>query len=257
LVILPIKSQSLNGKIKVGAVSYLNTKPMVHLFEEGHLSDSFEFMFDYPSKVAQKLVDNEIDLGLVPVAVIPQIQNPHIVSPFCIATDGEVASVCLFSDVPLDHIETILLDYQSRSSVGLLKILLKHHWKINPKLINADSGYENQISNTTAGLVIGDRALIKRNSSAYVFDLGLAWKEMTGLPFVFAVWLANKAQDESKMKLFNDAIEKGLSMIPKVVARMDFKHYELNHYYHQNINYVLDEKKREAIDKYLSYLKEA
>jgi len=171
LVILPTKFSSLNGKIKVGAVSYMNTKPMVHLFEQGHLSDSFEFMFDYPSKVAQKLVDNEIDLGLVPVAVIPQIQNPHIVSPFCIATDGEVASVCLFSDVPLDHIETILLDYQSRSSVGLLKILLKHHWKINPVLIEANAGFENQISNATAGLVIGDRALIKRNSSAYVFDM--------------------------------------------------------------------------------------
>jgi chorismate dehydratase len=79
---------------------------------------------------------------------------------------------------------------------------------------------------------------------------------MTGLPFVFAVWLSNKAQEESKMKLFNDAIEKGLSMISDVVSRMDYKHYDLNHYYHQNINYVLDEKKRAAIDKYLSYLKE-
>jgi len=73
---------------------------------------------------------------------------------------------------------------------------------------------------------------------------------------MFLIWLANKVQDESKMKLFNAGIERGLSMIPDVVSRMDFKHYDLNHYYHQNINYVLDEKKREAIDKYLFYLKE-
>jgi len=253
---LPIKSQSLNGKIKVGAVSYLNTKPMVHLFEEGHLSDSFEFMFDYPSKVAQKLVDNEIDLGLVPVAVIPQIQNPHIVSPFCIATDGEVASVCLFSDVPLDQVETILLDYQSKSSVGLLKILLRHHWKINPELTNANPGYENQIVKTTAGLVIGDRALLKRKTAKYVFDLGLAWKEMTGLPFVFAVWLANKELSQAFLSEFNNTIEKGLNHIPEIAASLNFEAYDLLHYYNHNINYRLDDKKRAAIDKYLSLLKE-
>ena len=257
MVILPTKSTSLNGKIKVGAVSYLNTKPMVHLLEQGHLSDSFHFIFDYPSNVATKLLNDEIDFGLVPVAVIPQIQHPQIVSPYCIATDGEVASVCLFSEVPLDQIETILLDYQSRSSVGLLKILLKYFWKINPILIEANAGFENQISNTTAGLVIGDRALIKRNATKYIFDLGLAWKEMTGLPFVFAVWLANKKLDKSKIALFNAEVEKGLSMIPAVVSQLDFKHYDLLHYYQKNISYVLDEKKSAAIEKYLSYLKES
>ena len=101
----------MKAKVKVGAVSYLNTKPLVYAFEQGVMDSLLEITFDYPSKVAQKLQQNEIDLGLVPVAVIPKIENAQIVSDFCIATDGEVASVCLFSDVPLHQIESILLDY--------------------------------------------------------------------------------------------------------------------------------------------------
>ena len=254
MVILRSKSSALNDKIKVGAVSYLNTKPMVHFFEQGLLSATIDF--DYPANVAQRLLDKSIDVGLVPVAVIPQLESPQIVSEFCIATDGEVASVCLFSEVPFDQVETILLDYQSKSSVGLLKILLRHHWKINPELTAANAGYENQIVSTTAGLVIGDRALLKRKSAKYVYDLGSAWKEMTGLPFVFAVWLANKELSQTFLREFNNAIEMGLNHIPEIAASLDFEAYDLLHYYNHNINYRLDHKKRTAIDKYLSLLKE-
>ena len=78
------------------------------------------------------MLEDEIDVGLVPVAIIPEMKEHYIISDYCIGCDGEVASVCFFSDVPLDKIENILLDYQSRTSVALLKVLLNNIWKINP-----------------------------------------------------------------------------------------------------------------------------
>ena len=151
------------------------------------MQDEIELIIDYPANIASHLLHNRIDIGLVPVAIIPSLKEHHIISDYCIGCDGEVASVCLFSDVPLLEIETILLDYQSRTSVALLKILLQEHWKISPKLIAGTTHYEQDISGTTAGLVIGDRAFTQRLQSGYMYDLGSAWKEMTGLPFVFAV----------------------------------------------------------------------
>ena len=99
------------------------------------MQDEIELNFEYPSKVAAQLLNDEIDIGLVPIAVIPSLKTPHIISDYCIGTEGEVASVCLFSEVPIDQITSICLDYQSRTSVVLLKILLKKYWKISPQLI--------------------------------------------------------------------------------------------------------------------------
>ena len=118
------------SKTRVGAVSYLNTKPLIYGFEKGMMQDEVELVIDYPSKIADALVNNEIDIGLVPVAVLPQMKNHYFVGDYGIACNGEVATVCLFSEVPLEEIETVQLDYQSRTSVALLKILLKEHWKI-------------------------------------------------------------------------------------------------------------------------------
>jgi chorismate dehydratase len=139
----------------------------------------------YPSKIAAMLINNEIDLGLVPVAVIPELNEHYVVSDYCIGCDGEVGSVCLFSNVPLSEIKKVLLDYESKTSIELLKILIKEYWKIGPVLEFAAKDYRNEINGSTAGLVIGDRALEQRKISTYFFDLGLEWKKFTGLPFVF------------------------------------------------------------------------
>lgn len=159
--------KTVNRKIRVGAVSYLNAKPLVYGFEKGMMHDVIDLSFEFPSKVASQLMNDEIDIGLVPVAAIPHLKEHHIISDFCIGTEGEVASVCLFSDVPLQNIESILLDYQSRTSVILLQILLNEHWKIAPKIIIADSGYESEIKGCTAGIVIGDRAFVQRKNQNF------------------------------------------------------------------------------------------
>ena len=222
-------------KIKVGAVSYLNTKPLIYGFEQGMMADEIDLVIDYPANVAKLLVENKIDIGLIPVAAILHLKEHYIISDYCIGCDGEVASVCLFSQVPIHEIETILLDYQSKTSVALLQLLLKEHWKIEPTLIESSADYEKDIKGTTAGLVIGDRAFRQRLISSYIYDLGLAWKEVTGLPFVFAAWVSNKEIDADFVEQFNRANKYGLERLEEVVEKNTSPHFDLRSYYTKNI----------------------
>lgn len=245
----------MDRKIRIGAVSYLNAKPLVYGFERGMMEEIIDLTFDFPSNVASQLMNDEIDIGLVPVAAIPYLKEHHIISDFCIGTEGEVASVCLFSDVPLKNIESILLDYQSRTSVILLQMLLKEHWRITPKIIVAESGYESQINGNTAGLVIGDRAFVQRKKSKYHYDLGLAWKEMTALPFVFAAWVSNKKVSDVFIKRFNEATLEGLAQKKEIAAAILYEEYDLLKYYEHNISYELDASKIKSMDLFLEKAK--
>lgn len=213
-----------------------------------------ELLFEYPSKVAAMLLKDEVDIGLVPVAIIPTLKEYHIISDYSIGANGEVASVCLFSDVPIENISSLYLDYQSRTSVALLKLLLQKHWKIAPQLIVAEAGYEEKISGTVAGLVIGDRALRQRSKTKYIYDLATAWKEMTGLPFLFAAWVSNKKLPDDFIIAFNKATGAGLGHIDEIVSQIKFEDYDLHKYYTANIDYILDDKKREALSLFLELL---
>ena len=235
-------------------MSYLNTKPLIYGFENGMMTNEVELVTDFPASIADMLISNEVDIALVPVATIPSLNEYHIITDYCIGTTGEVASVCLFSDVPLAEIKTILLDYQSRSSVGLLKILLKDYWKLNVELVSSDAGYEEKIFGTTAGLVIGDRAFIQRKKSRYIYDLGTAWKEMTGLPFLFAAWVANKKLSPTFVEKFNQTTGEGLNHLPEIISANTYTHYDLKKYYEENISFNLDDDKKRGLEEYLKRL---
>ncbi len=126
---LTTHNSPLTAKYAVSAVSYINTKPFLHGLELSSVRNKILLTQETPAQCAQKLLSNEIDIGLVPVAVIPLLKNPQIVSPFCIGSNGVVKTVCLFSEVPLEEINTIYLDYQSRTSVLLVQLLMKEYWK--------------------------------------------------------------------------------------------------------------------------------
>lgn len=232
-------------------MSYLNTKPLVYGFERGVMAGEMEICFDYPSKVAALLMNDEVDLALIPVAAIPQLKEHYIVSDYCIAASGPVASVCLFSKVPLSEIKTVILDYQSRTSVALLKILLRDYWKINPVLFAAENEFRDEIKDTTAGLIIGDRALAERNNFPYIYDLATAWQEMTCLPFVFAAWVSNKKIPDSFLLKFNETVRDSLNFIDEIVAHTAFSSYDLAVYYKDNIDYLLDDDKRKGLQLFL------
>jgi len=245
----------LEQKIRVGAVSYLNTKPLLYGIRHSPVIEKMELILDYPAHIAGLLQDRKIDVGLVPIAVIPSLEEYHIVSDYCIGCDGPVASVCLFSEVPIHEIEEVLLDYQSRTSVALLKILLKRYWKINPKFSQPTTeDYRHHIEGKTAGLVIGDRALEQRKTSTFIYDLGEAWKDYSGLNFVFAAWVSNQKLDPEFVTAFNQANKKGVESIDRVIVENPYPVFDLNRYYRHHINYKLDEKKRLGMEEFLFQL---
>jgi chorismate dehydratase len=209
---------------------------------------------NYPSKLAQELLDGEIDLGLIPVAVIPKLNESHIVTDFCIGSEGPVASVCLFSDVPIERIKRVLLDYHSRTSAKLVAILLKNFWKKEVEFIRTQDEFTSQINSTTAGLLIGDRCLKLRGEKAYCYDLGEAWTQFTGLPFVYAAWVSNKVLPESFLERFNAACKKGVESMEEVISSVQFDHYDVRTYLEKNISFELDAKKRLGLEKFLKYI---
>ncbi len=216
--------------------------------------DRIELVEEYPSRIAAMLLNDEIDVGLVPVAIIPKLKEAHIVTDYCIGADGEVASVAIFSEEPIENIRRVLLDYQSRTSVNLAKILLKEYWQLQPILEDAKEDYRSYIKGDTAGVVIGDRALEQRKQSKFVYDLAAAWKAHTGLPFVFAAWVSNKKLDEDFVDAFNLANGYGIKHIPEVVAEQPYAVHDLTTYYTRNISYQLNDRKREGLRLFLSKL---
>lgn len=238
-------------------VSYLNTRPLLLGMEQSPFKERIELMKAYPAQIAQALLDDTIDIGLVPVAVMPLLKHPQLISNYVIGTDGEVASVALFSQVPMDQIEKVYLDYQSRTSVALAKILFKQYWKKEVEFLNATEGYINQINGTTAGIIIGDRALVSLDQFEHIYDLGSAWKAYSGLPFVFAAWVANKPIPLDFMEAFDAANGYGLSQLEDVIALIPANEqvYDLHKYFTENISYELTEEKRAGLAKFLEALK--
>jgi chorismate dehydratase len=211
---------------------------------------------DYPANVARMLMEGTIDVGLVPVAVIPHLKEHHIITDYCIGCTGAVASVGIFSEVPIEKIEKLLLDYQSRTSVALAKVLLKKYWKIEPELVDTRADYRASIKGATAGVVIGDRALEQRKVSPYMYDLGEAWINFSGLPFVFAAWVSNKPLPEDFINDFNAANKLGLEQIDRAVADNPFPVFDLHAYYTRHISYELTPEKRKGLHQFLSFVTE-
>jgi chorismate dehydratase len=242
----------LDRKIRVGAVSYLNTRPLLYGIGHYAVKDRIELVLDYPAALARMLQEDSIDVGLIPVAVIPQLREHHVVSDFCIGTCGPVASVGIFGEQPLETIRTVLLDYQSRTSVALARILLREYWHSDAVCLDTQGEeYRHRIGGDVAGLVIGDRALDQGLESAYMYDLGEAWKKHTGLDFVFAAWVANKPLDPDFISHFNAANAMGLEHLDDVIREVGPNRHDLKKYYTQHISYVLDDAKKAGMGLFL------
>lgn len=249
------KGGAEDKKIRVGIVNYLNTKPLLYGLQLPPVNEKIELTGAYPALLAQMLANDEIDIGLIPVAAIPQLPSYYIVGNYCIGTEGETASVCLFSEVPMNRIEKVYLDYQSRSSVALLKWLMRESWGIDPEIIQAvDEGYRKEIKGTTAGLVIGDRALEQRKISTFIYDLGSEWRAITGLPFVFAAWVSTKKLPDDFIAEFDEANALGLQHIDDIIASTPFDLYDLKKYYTLHLSYLLDERKKKGMSLFMQYI---
>lgn len=235
------------SKIRVSAVSYTNTKPFAYGLKHSSIIDKIDLSFDIPSDCAQKLIDDKADIGLVPVAALLKIPGYKIISDYCIGANGAVNSVFIFSNKPIETIESLQLDPQSRTSNNLAKVLLRNYWKVTPEYTN---------ERADAFVEIGDRTFGKTDKYPFVYDLAEEWKKFTGLPFVFAVWASNKALPKDFIYEFNAALKSGIENIPKIVSDLPpLDNFDLYDYLTSKLDYSLDKSKILAIERFFTYLK--
>lgn len=234
----------------------MNTKPFLYGIFKNKMEEEIDLQLDIPSVCAQKLQNGAVDLGLVPVAVIPELKDPIIISNYCIGTVGAVKTVSIFSQCPILEMTHLYLDYQSRTSVELAKILLKQYWKTSPVLLTAEPGFEEKIEFTRGALIIGDRTIGLEKKHRYIYDLGEAWMNFSGLPFVFAAWVSNRVLPQDFIERFNAALKRGLDEIPQLTYLLPQPNadFDLKHYFQQHISYQLDEPKKKALALFLEML---
>ncbi|GAB3925771.1 menaquinone biosynthetic enzyme MqnA/MqnD family protein [Mucilaginibacter myungsuensis] len=243
-------------KIKISAVSYTNTLPFLHGIRHTDIINKIDLSVDIPADCAQKLIDNKVDIGLIPVAATLDLPYWEIVSDYCIGANGPVNSVFIFSNCKIEDIRTLQLDPQSRSSNNLARVLLKNYWKLDPKLVINAPDYTESNDPNTAFVQIGDRTFGKKDKYAYVYDLAEEWKNFTGLPFVFAAWIANKKIPAEFVAELNTSLKHGLDnrdvVIKELPARTDF---DLEDYLMHKLDFDLTDDKVKALHLFIGYLK--
>ena len=242
-------------KHSVSIVNYYNTTPFLYGINHSGFKSQINLELDIPSVCAQKLKSKQVEIGLVPVAILPELESYQIITDYCIGAIGKVDSVKLFSERPLHELTHILLDYQSKTSVTLVQVLNKHFWKKNIQFVNASEGFENQITGTTGAVIIGDRTF-GLTSHPYQYDLAEEWQNFTGLPFVFACWVSNVTLEDNFINEFNNALSYGVNHIEESVKEKP------NHalgdkaldYLKNKISYNFDADKRKALQKFLELM---
>ena len=196
--------------VRLGAVSYLNTKPLVYGLEDR--PDLYTVRFDVPAQCAALLHAGAVDVGLIPA--IEYVRGEYAIAPgVAIGSDGPVASVAVFSRVPVDRIATLALDVSSRTSAALTRVLCATRWAIAPALVPAEPDLEAMLTRADAALVIGDPALaIDADALGLLkIDLGSEWQALTGLPFVYAMWCGRPGVlSHAHVEALNDARDRGL-----------------------------------------------
>jgi len=238
-------------KIKISAVSYTNTKPFIYGIEHSDIINEVDLSLDIPSDCANKLIDNKVDIGLIPVATIPLVSNANIITNYCIGSIGAVNSVFIFSNVPVNEIKTVKLDAHSRTSNNLAKVLLKFHFKVDVEFTT------NLEAETDAFVLIGDRTFGKKGDFKFAYDMGEEWMKFTGLPFVYAAWVANKTIPEAFVKEFDKALALGLANRESVLKELPvLPNFDLKDYLFDKLNFDLTDDKRKALNLFLDYIKQ-
>ncbi|MDZ4818953.1 MAG: menaquinone biosynthesis protein [Planctomycetota bacterium] len=205
--------------IRVGAVNYLNTKPLVYQFEK--FAPHAELIFDLPSRLADRLASAELDVALIPSIEFFQDPSYSILSDVCIGCRGPVLSVKLFSRVPMQAIRTLALDEGSRTSAALVQILLKQRFGLQPQLEALPIGATIDQTNADAVLLIGDRAIHSpAGQFAEIWDLGDEWCRWSELPFVFAMWTARAGVDLQGVDVaLGESRDAGLANLAEIAAK--------------------------------------
>jgi chorismate dehydratase len=246
-------------KIRISAVKYANTYPFIYGLVESGFEKKVILETDHPADCAAKLISGKVDIGLIPVAALPLLNEYHIISDYCIGANGDVRTVMLLSNCPFNEMKSVYLDYRSRSSVNLSKVLAKNSWKKEFRWINTSKEFDFiNIGRNEAVVLIGDQCFEYENSFRYKIDLAREWKEFSGLPFVFACWTSNKMLGKEFIKEFNSALKSGVQNIDSVVEKFGktgtITGNVLKKYLTENIDYDFNEEKKKGLKLFLELM---
>lgn len=261
--------------LRVGAVNYLNSKPLIHRFDEHahRLVDSepalrgVRLLKDLPSRLADSLAAERIDVGLVPAFEALAAPDWRIVSDACVAADGPVSSVKLYFRRPPAEVKTLALDEGSRTSAALSRLLLLRRVGVEPERTRLPIGAGLGDADTDAVLLIGDRAMHApskelRRQFVAEWDLAEEWRRDTGLPFVFAVWAARPNVDGAALAaLFEAMRDDGLVAFSQIAEEegpplgLTVEHAE--RYLRQNLRFTLGPRERRGLELFRQQCRDA
>lgn len=244
--------------MRLGAVSYLNVRPLVYGLTD---RTDVSLRFDVPSECARLLAEGEIDLGMVPSITYLDRPGDCIVPGVCIGSEGPVASVALYMRKPIAEVRSIALDTSSRTSAMLTRILCARRFGIAPSFVPHGPNLDGMLATADAALLIGDPALFA-DAAAYhatKVDLGAEWTSMTGLPFVWAFWSGRShAATAATVRVLNDAAADGRAHTDRVAdaycAGDDARQAIARAYLRDNMRFAFDAP---AIEGLRTYYREA
>ena len=237
--------------VRVGAVSYLNSKPLIEGLDR--YTDELDLSLNYPSRLADDLAEGLLDVGLIPS--IELLRNPdyEVISDACVASSGSVMSVKVYSSVDVGDIRRLASDEGSRTSTALAQVILGERYGVEPELETLPLGLSTDSTDADAVLLIGDRAMHPPvEEFVETWDLGDEWYRWTGLPFVFAVWAARLGSDLGPVEeILGEARNRGVENIDQIAAReapqLDFSETTANRYLKQNLSYHLGSAQRNGL----------
>jgi chorismate dehydratase len=201
--------------LHVGCVSFLNAKPLIYGLESAR---DIRLTLEVPSRLLDGLLDHRFDVALLPVIDYQRMPGLKLLTSGGIGCDGETLTVRIFSPVPIEQIGTLACDTDSHTSVALAKVVLKRLYGITPRVVDLAAGV---VSGGTALLLIGDKVVCEEpRGLPHQLDLGEAWKRLTGLPFIFAAWIARNGVDLGDLPhQLEIAKRDGLAHLDEIIAR--------------------------------------
>jgi chorismate dehydratase len=244
------------AKLRVGAVTYLNARPLT--FSLPRLAPQVEIVIDLPSRLADSLAAGTLDVAMIPSIEYARGRGYAIVSDACIACDGPVRSVKLYSHVPLERLRTLALDEGSRTSAALLQVLLRERFHVAPETRPLPIGVSADDVPTDAVMLIGDRGMLPGNGAfEFQWDLGEEWSRWTGLPFVFAMWIARPGVDlrglEATLALARDEGTCWLEEIARQAApELGIAEADCLSYLRDNLEFRFGRRQREGLEHFFA-----
>jgi chorismate dehydratase len=249
--------------MRISAISYLNTAPLMWDFEHGSAGRDFEITYTVPSQCAAELANGTADIGIIPAAAYATIPNLAILPGVAIASRRSVGSILLVSPKPLEEIRSVALDSSSLTSVALTRVLFQKFWGGGRKFNSAAPQLDSMLASHDAALLIGDPALKVDRSRYHTWDLAEEWIRFTGKPFVFAFWaVRNEALKSSTLDLtaiFQQSRDHGLeknsleeiarTWAPRLAITKDAVHKYLT----TDIHYSLDDLSLDGLQLFYRY----